>query len=192
MRADVTAALARAFFDEWARVGFAALSLERVAEKAGVGKAALYRRWPSKAEMASALLSQIGTNITKTDDRGSLRADLLALLLAIRRVLRHTKIRRILADLHAEIGREPALEEAIRPFQRARRKQAEIIVDRAIMRGDLPAAVDRETISDFIAAPLYWRMVVIGGRSDRRYVERLASMTTAAVMEAALTEVRLG
>lgn len=170
----------RAFFDEWARVGYAALSLERVAKEAGVGKAALYRRWSSKAAMASDLLAQVGLGITEIADQGSLEADLEALLLAIRRVLRHRAIRRILTDLHAEIGREAVLAAAVRPFQQARRARVGKLVDRAIERGELKAPVDIETIADLLAAPLYWRLAVIGGRSDRQHIRRLARMCAAA------------
>ncbi len=182
MRVQVTDALSRAFFFEWSRVGYAALSLERVAKAAGVGKAALYRRWPSKTAMASDLLSRVGLTLTDTGDKGSLEADVRALLLAFRRVLRHRMIRRILADLHAEIGREPALEAAIRPFQQARRDRVQLIVERAIARGELAPTVDRETILDFLVGPLYWRLAVIGGCSDVAYIERLVRMTKAAMM----------
>lgn len=181
MRVEVTDALSRAFFSEWARVGYAALSLERVAKEASVGKAALYRRWPSKAAMASDLLSRVGLTLTETKDMGSLEADVRALLLEFRRVLRHRVIRRILADLHAEIGREPALEAAIRPFQQARRDGVQQLIERAITRGELAGMVDRGTILDFLAGPLYWRLVVLGGRSDLAHIERLVRMTTAAM-----------
>jgi AcrR family transcriptional regulator len=67
MRADVTNALTRSFFEEWARTGYAGLSLERVARTAGVGKAALYRRWPDKVSMASDLLSHVGLTMTDVD-----------------------------------------------------------------------------------------------------------------------------
>ncbi|WP_426131331.1 TetR/AcrR family transcriptional regulator [Pararhizobium sp. PWRC1-1] len=93
----------RTFFEEWGETGDVGISLERVASRAGVGKAALYRRWSSKLEMASDLLTRVGLRITETGDLGSLEADLEAVLLAIRRVLRHRTIRRILVDLHAQI-----------------------------------------------------------------------------------------
>ena len=109
MRTDVTDALTRAFFEEWSRTGYAALSLERVARVAGVGKAALYRRWSDKAAMASDLLSGAGLSITEVDEQESLEQDLLAVMFAIRRVLRHPRIRRIVTDLHAEIERTPTL-----------------------------------------------------------------------------------
>lgn len=179
-KSSVTDALVHSFFDEWARTGYAALSLERVAKSAGVGKAALYRRWSSKTDMASDLLAQVGLSITETGDMGSLEADIEALLLAIRRVLRHRKIRRVLSDLHAEIEREPALAEAIRPFQQARRDRIRGLIERAIARGELDKHVDFETIADLLAAPLYWRLVVVRGHSDRQHIKRLARICTAA------------
>lgn len=181
MRADVTDALTRAFFQEWARAGYSGLSLERVARSAGVGKAALYRRWPEKPVMAGDLLSRVGLTLTDVGDQGSLESDLVALLLALRRVLRHPLIRRIITDLHAEIERTPALEAAIRPFQRARRERINGLIDRAIARGELSPSVDRETAADFVAAPLYWRIAVLGGRSDQQHIARLARMLAAAL-----------
>ncbi|MEO1399404.1 MAG: TetR/AcrR family transcriptional regulator, partial [Pseudomonadota bacterium] len=99
MRTSVTDALTRAFFEEWAHTGIGALSLERVAKRAGVGKAALYRRWSSKHEMAIELISAVGLNLTPIPDTGSLLEDLRQTLLSLRRVLRHPLIRRILPDL---------------------------------------------------------------------------------------------
>lgn len=177
----VTDALTRMFFEDWARHGYAGLSLERVARRAGTGKAALYRRWPDKATMASDLLSGVGMLITDVPAQLSLMDDLRVQLLAIRRVLRHSQIRRIIADLHSEIGRNPALEEVIRPFQRDRRARIHGLIDRAISRGEMSELCDRETAADLIAAPLYWRMAVIGGRADRVYIERLAACLTMAL-----------
>lgn len=185
MRADVTNALTRSFFEEWARTGYAGLSLERVARTAGVGKAALYRRWPDKVSMASDLLSHVGLTMTDVEEHGSLEADLQAVLLAIRRVLRHPKVRRILTDLHGEIERTPALELAIRPFQRARRERINGLINRAIKRREVSPLVDREMAADLIAAPLYWRIAVLGGRSDRAYIKRLALVTGAALRASA-------
>jgi AcrR family transcriptional regulator len=181
LQSDVTAALTSAFFTEWARVGYAAISLERVAKNAGAGKAALYRRWPSKVNMASDLLSKVGLTLFELPDTGALESDLLAFLLSLRRVLRRRIVQRVVVDLHAEIAREPALQAAIQPFQEARRKRVMTLIDRAIARGEAPASLDRETAADFMVSPLYWRVVVNGGGSDRRHLERLARMTAAAI-----------
>jgi AcrR family transcriptional regulator len=181
MQSDVTEALTSAFFEEWAHVGYAALSLERVAKSAGAGKAALYRRWPSKVAMASDLLSKVGLTLFELPDTGSLEADLLAFLLSLRRVLSHRIIRRVILDLLVEIDREPVLKAAIRPFQEARRKRVSTLIDRAIARSEIPTTIDRETAADFMVSTLYWRVVVTGGRSDRRHLETLARMTAAAL-----------
>lgn len=181
-RTSVTDALVRSFFHEWARTGYAGISLERVAARAGVGKAALYRRWSSKTEMASDLLTRVGLQLIEDRDMGSLEADLEAVLLSIRRILRHRMIRNILVDLHAQMGREPALAEAVRPMQQARRERLRELIVRAVAREELRENADYEIIADFVAAPLYWRLVIIGGRADRAHIRRLAKMSAAALV----------
>jgi len=183
-RPRITDALTRTFFEEWARVGYSALSLDAVARKAGVGKAALYRRWRSKADMASDLVKQLGAAaILQADsgDQGSLEADLYAALLAARRMMRHPLVRRIMPDLYTAIPREPALAAAMRPGEMMREKKVEALVDRAIARGELPANVDRRAVTDVLIGPLYWRIVVLGERCDRRRLKTLARMTAAAI-----------
>jgi AcrR family transcriptional regulator len=181
MQPAVTEALGRALFEEWAASGYAGLRLERVAARAGVGKAALYRRWASKAEMASECLGAAGLTITDVPDQGSLAADLRAALLAIRRALRHPLIRRIVPDLHAELMRSPELEAAVRPFQAARRARGVAMIERAIARGELPASLDMELVADLVAAPLYWRLTVTGGTADAAYLDRLVVVLIAAI-----------
>lgn len=181
MQSAVTDALTRAFFKEWANSGYAALSLERVAKSAGVGKAALYRRWPSKIAMAVDLLEVVGIPVTDIADTGTLEGDVRSLLLSLRRLLRHPIVRRILPDLHAETARSTELSVAIRPLQIARRKYVGQVVARAISRGELAETIDHELAADLIGAPMYWRIVVIGGRADLGYVDRLSEAICAAM-----------
>jgi AcrR family transcriptional regulator len=183
-RPQITDALTRTFFEEWARVGYSALSLDAVARKAGVGKAALYRRWRSKADMAADLVRELAAAaITMADpgDQGSLEADLYAALLAVRRMLRHPLVRRILPDLYTAIPREPALAAAMRPGEMARENKVKLLVDRAIARGELPAEIDRRAASDLLIGPLYWSQLVLGERYDKRRLKTLARMTAAAI-----------
>ncbi len=181
IRVDITDALARAFFGEWARVGYAAMSLERVAKEAGVGKAALYRRWPDKKAMACDLLARVGLTLTVSDDQETLEADLRTLLFSLRRILRHPTVRRVVTDLQAEIERTPILGQVLRPYQRAQLAGVDMLIDRAIARGEVTSAVDRETAADMIFAPLHWRVAVIFGQYDSAYIGRLARMIAAAI-----------
>ena len=186
-RPQITDALTRTFFEEWARVGYSALSLDAVARKAGVGKAALYRRWRSKPDMARDLVLQLSATVPgliESGDQGSLEADLYAMGLAGRRLMRRPLVRRIVPDLYAAIGREPALAAAMRPSEMAREKKVKTLIDRAVARGELPANVDRRAATDLFIGPLYWRLVVLGERCDRRQIARLAHMTAAAIIAA--------
>ena len=185
MRGELTHALFRALFGEWAERGYAALSLEAVAKRAGAGKAALYRRWPSKAAMARDALDAFGLELTATDDQGSLRADVRALLRSIRRALRHPLVRRIVPDLNAELARNAEFATLVQPFQRARRAHGDALLRRAIARGELPETLDFELANDLLAAPLYWRMLVTPGKSDAAYLDRLARAIVAALGAAA-------
>jgi AcrR family transcriptional regulator len=183
-RPQITDALARTFFEEWARVGYSALSLDAVARKAGVGKAALYRRWRSKPDMARDLVSQLTATVPariESGDCGSLEADLYAMLLAGRRLMRHPLVRRIMPDLYAAMEREPALAAALRPSEAASEKKVKTLIDRAVARGELPRDVNRRLATDFLIGPLYWRLVVLGERCNRQQIKMIASMTAAAI-----------
>lgn len=172
----VTDALTRAMFEEWARTGYAALSLETVARLAGVGKAALYRRWPSKLAMVADRLETLGVELSHDQDSGSLHGDVAAVVADLRRILRHPLIRRILPDLHAEMPRNPDLAARIRgKVQIERRKRGTALLARAVARGELPADVDAELASDALGGMIYWRMIVTGGVADRRYLEQLTT-----------------
>lgn len=180
MRKSVTDALTRAFFEEWAITGYGALSLERVAKRAGVGKAALYRRWSSKPEMAIGLIKTAGLDLTPIPDGGSLFEDFRLILLSLRRTLRHPLIRRILPDLHAEMARSSALSDEIRTtLQYERRERAKVIVDRAISRGELPESADHDLANDALGSILYWRIIVTGGRVSRPEVDKIARFIAA-------------
>jgi AcrR family transcriptional regulator len=182
-RPQITDALARTFFEEWARVGYSALSLDAVARKAGVGKAALYRRWRSKAHMAQDLVSQLTATVPariESGDCGSLEADLYAMGLAGRRLMRHPMVRRIMPDLYAAMEREPALAAALRPSEAASQIKVKTLVERAVARGELSNEVDRALATDLLIGPLYWRLVVMGERCTRAQLKAFARMTAAA------------
>ena len=186
-RPEITDALGQTFFEEWARVGYSALSLDAVARKAGVGKAALYRRWRSKADMAADLIRQLSAPailMMDSGDQGSLEADLFAALVIGRRLLRHRLVRRIMPDLYTALSREPALAAAMRPGEMVREKKIKALIDRAVARGELSAGIDRRAATDLIIGPLYWSIVVLGERVPRARLKTLARMTAAAIIAA--------
>ena len=171
-RADLTEALYRAFFEEWAERGFSALSLERVAARAGAGKAAIYRRFPSRLAFAEAAIATLGLRIALPVAEGAtLQEDILALLVQTRAVLRHPLAHRILPDLHAEAARSTEMRAINDRVAQARRERAEALLTRWVRRGALPEDIDRPLALDLLVAPLYWRMVVRGVTPTRADLE---------------------
>lgn len=172
-----TQAIERAMFEEWAATGYAALSMEAVAKRAGVGKAALYRRWPSKLAMVSDIMTRIGTELVATPDTGDLRNDILLMLMQLRRLLRHRLVGRILPDLHAEMPRNRELAVAVRStLQRNRRERAEEVFRRAITRGELPADLDLDLATDLLGSMIYWRMIVTRQPAGTAYLVNLTDL----------------
>lgn len=180
MQRSVTDALTRALFAEWAERGYGALSLEAVAKRAGVGKAALYRRWPSKFSFVSDRIESVGLTMAQDRNTGSLHGDIRAVLGDLRRTLRHPLVRRILPDLHAELQRSPELASAIRGrLQKERRSVGTVLVARAVQRGELTATVEVDLFNDAVAAILYWRIIVTGQRVSSRHLDDLTDFIAA-------------
>jgi AcrR family transcriptional regulator len=175
LQPQITSAITDAVLDELAEHGYGRLSMEAVARRAGVGKSALYRRWPSKQDMVIAVLSEFSVPLAEVPDTGSLRQDLLATLHAVHDWLTHPRFATILPDLTAEAGRNPALAEAIHAtIGQPRRELGALTLRRAIERGELPADTKIELVLDLLAAPVYWRVSVRRVPVEPGYLDDLA------------------
>ncbi|MER7013070.1 TetR/AcrR family transcriptional regulator [Saccharopolyspora sp. NPDC000359] len=138
---ELTAAIFAATLAELAEVGYAGLTMERVAERARTGKASLYRRWSSRVELVLAAVYSAWPEPDEAVDTGTLRGDLLAMLRHHAEVLAGPAgeaLRGLLGDVLADEDRMVRL----RRFSRARgrRTMAEVI-RRAVERGEVPAEV---------------------------------------------------
>jgi AcrR family transcriptional regulator len=177
LKPSVTRAITQAVLDEWSEQGYGRLSMEAVAKRAGVGKSALYRRWPSKQEMAMAVVSELMVAAAIAPDTGSLRGDLRAALDTLMAWLTHPYFSRILPDLVAESARNSELASLSEAMIGApRRERGRVIYERAIERGELPADSDLELVLDLVAAPIYWRLIVRGVEAGPGYLDELADM----------------
>ncbi|WP_306333604.1 TetR/AcrR family transcriptional regulator [Streptomyces sp. KL118A] len=161
LQLELTEAIVDIALDELAAKGFGRFSMEAVAKRAGVGKSALYRRWPSKTALAVSALSQLSVPLAETPDTGSLRGDLRAVLAAVLSWLDDPRFGRILPDMVAEALRNEELAEALTAnLGDPRRERGEALIDRAVTRRELPEDVDRELMLDLLAAPIFWRLTV--------------------------------
>jgi AcrR family transcriptional regulator len=182
----VTDAITEAAFAELAQAGYGRMSMEAVARRAGVGKAALYRRWPSKHAMITELIrDKVAGTLPPAPATGALHTDLRELLAVFRGQLASPLLARIGGGLLAESSHQEDLAEVISAEVTApRRAAARSILQGAVDRGDLPPGLDLELGTDLLIAPLAFRMLVTQGRSDDEYLETLANALEAALKTA--------
>ncbi|HYJ56674.1 MAG TPA: TetR/AcrR family transcriptional regulator [Mycobacterium sp.] len=182
LQPEITTAITDAVLDELAERGYARLSMEAVAKRAGVGKSALYRRWASKQEMALAVVAEFSVGYADFPDTGSLAGDLRGSLEAVTHWLSHPKFSRILADLVAEMGRNPELSDFVAGMiGEPRRERGRALLQRAIHRGELNRDTDMELALDLLAAPIYWRLLVRDGEVEPGYLDKLTVLISRAL-----------
>lgn len=171
--ATVRTSVQRATLQLLEEVGFDGLEVPQVARRAGVHKATVYRRWPTKtALVADAVESLVSTEVP-VPDTGNLRDDLVAYLTDIGAVLRTRAARALLAAL-VDGYADPALAAARDRFWAGRFHGSSVMVERAIDRGELRADTDPHLLLEEAAAPIYFRLLVSGERVDDEDVLRLA------------------
>jgi AcrR family transcriptional regulator len=174
LKPELTDAIVEAVLDELAEHGYGRLSMDAVARRAGVGKSALYRRWPSKEEMTVDVVSRLSVPMAAVGDTGSLRGDVRAMVEAILDWLAHPRLGRILLDLVAEAKRNEALASALTAhLGDPRRSLGEAVLDRGLARGEISAELDRELALDLFAAPVFWRTGVRRVAATPGYLDNL-------------------
>lgn len=143
----LNAAIYDATLAELAEGGFAALTMERVAERARASKASLYRRWPGRLELLLDAVYHKLPNEESVPDTGSLRADLLAVFRAIAEQLNGLlgeAFKAVLSDMLRDPERAAEIRE--RPRGNGVRMVREI-GQRAVLRGEIaPAALTQRRL----------------------------------------------
>ena len=154
-------AILAATADLLAERGLAAMSIEEVAARAGVGKTTIYRRWPSKGLLALDAFVASFRAEQPLPDTGSLRGDLLSALHAWVRAVTQTAMGPMLTGLIAEAQHDPELRGAWRArVLEPLRTQHRIMLDRAIARGEIPASVDRDVVLDLFFGAAEHRLLL--------------------------------
>ncbi len=159
--------------------GLSAVSMDEVAEHAGVSKATIYRWWPTKETLAlDALYTEWAAAQSSPRDTGDLRGDLLSMLRPWARLLTGSRpYGRVLAALLTEAQTDPAFAaEYLRRFIEPRRAYARTVFHRAIERGEIPADTKIEVALDLLYGPIYHRLLHGHAPLNDRFVREVVDM----------------
>ena len=146
-----------------AEEGFADMTIEAVALRAGVGKPTIYRRWPSKTALVIDALERHAPAID-TPEGATTRERLTTMMVGLARSMRTGSGPKIIAGLVAEIHNDPELAEAFRDAFVARRRRLVFVLLRdGIERGELRPDLDLELAVDQLTGPCIMRKLLTGG-----------------------------
>jgi AcrR family transcriptional regulator len=149
-------------------VGFAGLTIDGIAARAGVGKATIYRHWSSKAEVAVEAFQAFVPPLDDPDT-GSFADDVRAVLLQIVDGLTNSPLAGILPSLVEAAERDPELERLFTEFGRARRAVLRKVFDRAAARGELRPGLDLDVAIDALVGPIFTRRLITRAPVTRRH-----------------------
>jgi AcrR family transcriptional regulator len=166
--------------------GLSAVSMDAVAERAGVSKATIYRWWPTKETLAlDALYTEWAAGHPAPRDTSSLRGDLLALLRPWARLVSSGRYGRVLGALITQAQTDPAFAAEYRQrLIEPRRDQARAVFQRAIQRGEIPANTKIEVALDLLYGPLYHRLLHGHAPLTDRFTQDVVDMALAGIQPA--------
>lgn len=154
------------------RDGWEALTQQRVAEVAGLGRATVYRHWPDRVSLLQEVLSaEVVTLHTATT--GDLRVDLTAELCSMRSELSERHFDRVLATVIDRAFVEPDMGPVKSAMVRAGTSNLRRILERGVDRGELLSALDLEEAVSFLVAPLVYRYLFADDQITDELLERL-------------------
>jgi AcrR family transcriptional regulator len=159
-----------------AEVGFADLTIEGVAARAGVGKTTIYRRWTNKASLVMDAFFSCASPKLAFPDTGSLREDLRRQMRAFVREL-NSEIGQALKALLAGAQTDAELAAAFRhAWIEARRVEAREVLSRAVERGELCGKLDQEVLLDALYGAVYFRLLTEHGALTPSFVDKLIDL----------------
>jgi AcrR family transcriptional regulator len=160
--------------DLLAEAGYARLTMERVAARAGVGKASLYLRWPNKVALVAEAIEHRSGVVPRLPDTGSLPDDMRTFLRSLLRG--YESAGQAVAAVSGEIASNPELRQAWRRTMTGTLwAGVRVILERAIERGELSAMSDTELLSMLpLSLMQNWRAEHEQG-PDEALVERIVA-----------------
>jgi AcrR family transcriptional regulator len=162
---------------------FAQVTAEAIAERAGAGKATVYRWWANKAAVVIEAFREAVTPELPFPDTASLRDDLRTQARNFAGVLASSK-GKMLRSFIVAARSDPDVAAAFRSIWSVpRRKEAKKMLRRKQTHGQLRKDVDLDLVLDALYGPLYYRFLVKNEPPARKYAESLADLVFIGLMQ---------
>jgi AcrR family transcriptional regulator len=173
------AAVLRATLDLMLERGIVATTIEAVSQRSGVAKTTIYRQWDSQPDLVLDAFRSILQGPTDPDT-GTLRGDLLQLLVGLAEALATSPAAKLMPALIDAAERDPAFAELHRREAATRHRVVRAVITRGIERGELPSRTDVSDMVDLLAGPLFHRRMISGGTVDAAFAQRVVDVVLAA------------
>jgi AcrR family transcriptional regulator len=154
--ARVVATVLRTTLEVLGAEGYSGLRVEDVAARAGVNKTTIYRRWPTRADLVVAALTELAAPPHGVAT-GKLEEDLLAMFMTATTLRATPAGRGVVRALIAERG-DPEVDRICCELRERHRAPARMLLEQARRRGDLPRRTDIDLLLDVLTGAVYSRL----------------------------------
>lgn len=163
--------------------GYTAITIEGIAAEAHVGKATIYRWWPTKAAIFMELYAELAREVTPPADTGSVLQDVTLLIRGAFKLYRETAAGLALAGIIAEAQSNAAISRIVRnDFAPSRRHIILHLLERGVERGEISPDADLELISEVLAGASWYCVLVGSGQLTDRHATKITQAVLAGII----------
>lgn len=160
--------------------GTAGLTIDAIAEAAGVGRQTIYRWWPTKGAVAAEAMARQARVTVPARDTGSFSEDLTRFLIDSFAGLEEPGMGRALRQLVSAAQADEHVAEVLADFTAQRRATLRALFEQGCAGGDLPAHADLDLLIDIAYGVLWYRLFIGHAPLDERAARNLAAHLVAA------------
>jgi AcrR family transcriptional regulator len=178
----IDASILRSAAELLVRVGYSNLTMAAVAKHAGTTKTALYRRWPSKAELVHEAAFPAAPTALQTPP-GDFAADVRAMIAAARDVFTSPVVRAALPGLVADVASDQELNQRVRRRFQGMYDLLRVRLLEAVERGEANPHVDPDRLIEVIGGATMMRLLLRPDEElDATWVDQTAAIVVNGVL----------